>query len=127
MGKFLSAFLLLFSSFGSVQALNKDSVDSKQVSMMLKKDTSLVVLDVRTADEFKAGHIKGALNIDILKSNAYSKIDSLKHDATYVVYCRSGHRSGIAVKHMVKSEFKMIYDMNDGFNGWVSNKLPIKK
>jgi len=127
MRNIFSAIIMLFSSFGSVQALNKVAVTSKEASNLLQKDTTIVVLDVRTSDEFKQGHVKGAVNIDILKSDATTKIDSLNHDTTYLVYCRSGHRSGMAVKHMVKSKFKMIYEMSDGFVGWTGNKLPVKK
>ena len=89
---------MFFSSFGSTQALNKVSVSSKEASALLLKETAIVVLDVRTSDEFKQGHLKGAVNIDILKSNATTKLDSLNHETTYLVYCRSGHSSGHGCK-----------------------------
>jgi len=50
---------------------------------MLQKDKKLVVLDVRTSDEFREGHIKGAINIDIKQPDALSKIDKLDHIRTY--------------------------------------------
>jgi phage shock protein E len=127
MRNIFSAIIMFFSSFGSTQALNKVSVSSKEASALLLKETAIVVLDVRTSDEFKQGHLKGAVNIDILKSNATTKLDSLNHETTYLVYCRSGHSSGMAVKQMVKSKFKMVYEMKDGFMGWTGNKLPVVK
>lgn len=94
---------------------------------MLQKDKKWIVLDVRTADEFKDGHIKGAINIDIKQPDALSKIDKLDHNAKYIVHCRTSHRSKLAVDHMVQSGFKTIYQMMDGFNGWSQNNLSMEK
>lgn len=126
--KVLIPILVLFiSTFTALDAQNKTEVNSKAVSTMLQKDGKLVVLDVRTLEEYKAGHIKGAINIDIRQDNAFSKIDKLNRNAKYIVYCRTNHRSGIAVDHMMQSGFKNVYQMMDGFPGWAANKLPVKK
>ena len=119
--------VLLSSAFMTLEAQTKIEVDSKVVSTMLQKDSKLMVLDVRTAEEFSEGHIKGALNIDIRKEDAFSKIDKLDHKVKYIVYCRTNHRSGMAVDHMMKSGFKTVYQMMDGFPGWAANKLPVQK
>jgi phage shock protein E len=70
---FIPILFLLFSSFTAINAQSKIEVNSKEVNKMLQKDKKLVVLDVRTADEFKDGHIKGAINIDIKQPDALSK------------------------------------------------------
>ncbi len=102
-------------------------INSAEVNAILQKDKQLVVLDVRTPEEFSAGHIKGAINIDIKQPDALSKIDKLDHNAKYIVHCRTSHRSKIAVDHMVQSGFKNLYQMMDGFNGWSQNNLPSVK
>ncbi len=122
---FFTSILLLFS-FIAISAQTKE-VNSKEVSSMLKKDNKWVVLDVRTVDEFNAGHIKGAVNIDIRQPDALGKIDKLDHNAKYIVHCRTNHRSKIAVDHMSQSGFKTVYQMMDGMNGWTENKLPTEK
>jgi phage shock protein E len=124
---FLPTLLLLLSSYLSVHAQHKIETNSHAVSKMLQKDKSLKVLDVRTAEEFNSGHIKGAINIDIRQSDALSKIDKLDHKQKYIVHCRTNHRSGVAVEHMEKSGFSSIYQMMDGFAGWEANNLPIQK
>ena len=125
--KILPVLILLVSMTAFLEAQTKKEVNSKVVSVMLQKDRSLVVLDVRTADEFKEGHIIGALNIDIRREDAFARIDKLNRNVSYIVYCRTNHRSGMAVDHMMKSGFKKIYQMMDGFPGWLENKLPVQK
>jgi rhodanese-related sulfurtransferase len=102
-------------------------VTSAEVISILNSDNKVFVLDVRTAGEFNAGHVKDAIHIDINQSDALQKIDKLDHNATYVVHCRTNHRSKIAVDHMVVSGFKHLYHMMDGFNGWSQNRLPTIK
>jgi len=126
--KLLLPFLaLLFCSFTTITAQTKIEVNSKQVNSMLQKDKKWIVLDVRSAEEFNSGHIKGALNIDIRQPDAFSKIDKLNKNAKYIVHCRTNHRSGMAVEHMMQSGFKNIYQMMDGWSGWLTNNLPVQK
>jgi rhodanese-related sulfurtransferase len=87
----------------------------------------LIVLDVRTTDEFASGHIKGAINIDIHQPDAKDQINKLDHNAKYIVYCRTKNRSGIVVTHMLQNGFKNIYQMMDGIVGWNQNNLPLSK
>lgn len=114
--------VVLFSSCAQTEGVKQ--LTSVEASKMIEKDKKLVVLDVRTPEEFSAGHIKDAINIDIKQPDALSKIDTLDHNATYLVHCRTNHRSKIAVDHMQQSGFKYIYQMSDGFNGWNLNGLP---
>ena len=124
---FIPAVVLLLSSFNIIQAQKIMEVNSKEVSTMLQKDTKLVVLDVRTAEEFNDGHVKGAINIDIRQPDALNKIDKLDRNAKYIVHCRTKHRSKMAVDHMLQSGFKNIYQMMDGYMGWAQNGLPAEK
>ena len=124
--KFIALIVvLIISSFTVIEAQNKIEVNSKKVSKMIRKDKKLIVLDVRTADEFKEGHINGAINIDIRQPDALEKIDKLDRNAKYIVHCRTNHRSKTASDHMVKSGFKTVYQMMDGITGWIQNKLPV--
>jgi rhodanese-related sulfurtransferase len=123
----LPVLALLFCSFATITAQTKVEVNSKQVNSMLQKDKKWIVLDVRSADEFNSGHIKGAVNIDIRQPDAFSKIDKLNKNAKYIVHCRTNHRSGMAVEHMMQSGFKNIYQMMDGWSGWLTNNLPVQK
>ena len=123
----LPVLALLFCSFTTITAQTKVEVNSKQVNSMLQKDKKWIILDVRSAEEFNSGHIKGAVNIDIRQPDAFSKIDKLNKNAKYIVHCRTNHRSGMAVEHMMQSGFKNIYQMMDGWSGWSMNNLPVQK
>jgi rhodanese-related sulfurtransferase len=125
--KYFFTLLLLLSFTVLAQAQKVIQVTSNEVSTMLAKDKKWVVLDVRTPDEFKEGHIKNAINIDINSDDAFQKIDKLNKNSKYIVHCRSNHRSGIAVDYMNKHGFKTIYQMKDGFSGWSTNNKPIEK
>lgn len=69
-----------------------------------------VVLDVRTPAEFATGHVAGARNLDINGSGFDAEITALPRDASYVVYCHSGNRSGAAVKIMQGKGFLQVAD-----------------
>jgi phage shock protein E len=71
---------------------------------------SLTVIDVRTPAEYAAGHIAGATNIDVQAADFGSKIAALDKQATYLVYCHSGRRSGIAATQMAAAGFTHIVD-----------------
>lgn len=66
------------------------------------------VIDVRTADEFAAGHIAGAINIDVESSGFSAGIATLDPDGVYLVYCHSGRRSAIAAQSMTDSGFTVL-------------------
>jgi len=122
----LPIFFVMLVSLTGVSA-QKTQLNSPEVKEVLKKNKSIVILDVRTAEEFAAGHLKGAQNIDIRQQDAYSKLDKLNPKTTYLVYCRTNHRSGLAVEYMMQKGFKNVYQMMDGFPGWAANNFAYEK
>ncbi|MBQ0007156.1 MAG: rhodanese-like domain-containing protein, partial [bacterium] len=89
------------------------------------EDSTIVRLDVRTAEEYADGHIEKALNIDVLKSDFEQKaVAALPKNKTIAVNCRSGKRSKNAAKILVKNGFKVI-ELDEGYNGWVNKGLPV--
>jgi phage shock protein E len=72
------------------------SSDSADSPLAPAQNTQSVVIDVRTPAEYSAGHVEGALNIDVEDASFQSAISTLDPDVTYLVYCRSGRRSAVA-------------------------------
>ena len=78
------------------------------------------VIDVRTPEEFTAGHIPGAKNINVKSQEFVEEIQKLSTSDTLLVYCRSGKRSAYASQVMVAFGFTKIYDLEGGFLNWKS-------
>ena len=69
------------------------------------------IIDVRTPDEFAAGHISGAVNLDFEGGALASGLASLDKDAAYSVYCHSGRRSALAKQAMEEAGFSNVTDL----------------
>lgn len=85
---------------------------------LLESDKSVVLLDVRTPEEFKAGYIAGAILLpysDINEKEAAAVIPT--KDTVVVVYCRSGRRSAIAVTMLRDLGYKTVWDLG-GIIDW---------
>ena len=68
------------------------------------------VVDVRTPAEYAAGHVAGAVNIDVEASDFAERVAELDPEAPYLLYCRSGRRSAIAAEIMAEAGFTDIID-----------------
>jgi len=88
-------------------------------------ESGVVTLDVRTPGEFAEGYIEGARLIDFQSGNFENEIATLDKNATYAVYCRSGNRSGQAVKVMKDAGFTNVFNMNGGVIDWANAGLPL--
>jgi len=88
-------------------------------------EVGVITLDVRTPGEFAEGYIKGARLINFQSGNFENEIAALDKNATYAVYCRSGNRSGQAVKVMHDAGFHNVYNLNGGVIDWANAGLPL--
>ena len=88
-------------------------------------EAGVITLDVRTPGEFAEGYIKGARLIDFQSGNFENEIASLDKNATYAVYCRSGNRSGQAVKIKHDAGFHNVYNLDGGVIDWTNAGLPL--
>ena len=126
MKKLIASFAALIllagcSSTGSATTVNLN------VSEFSQKITEpgVIIVDVRTPDEFASGHIEGALNIDFNSGNFANEITRLNPSETYAVYCRSGSRSGQAASIMHKAGFHDVSNLNGGVIDWTNAGLPL--
>jgi len=84
-----------------------------------------VIIDVRTPEEFAEEHIENAINLDYRSETFQDELNQLDKNITYLIYCRSGRRSGNALDMVAELDFKEVYNMLDGINGWKAEGLPI--
>ena len=106
---------------------NSSTATDLNVSEFSSKVTEagIITLDVRTPGEFNEGHIEGAQLIDFQSGNFENEIATLDKSKTYAVYCRSGNRSGQAVKVMSDAGFTSVYNLNGGVIDWANAGLPL--
>jgi rhodanese-related sulfurtransferase len=78
----------------------------------------LVILDVRTAQEYDTGHLKGSINLDFKSPSFRDEIARLDRDEAYLLYCRTGRRSARAVMLMKSLGFKELYNLTNGIEQW---------
>lgn len=86
-----------------------------------------LVLDVRDVAEFAAGHLADAKNIPV--AELQSRLQELKkyQNKPLLVHCQRGVRGAKACNILRAAEFKEIYHLNEGIDGWVNAKLPLVK
>ena len=85
----------------------------------------LVILDVRTPEEFAEGHIEGAVMVDFYSDTFDAELAALDPDVPYVVYCRSGNRSGQTIAKMEQIGFQSVEDIDGGVVAWADAGLPL--
>jgi len=101
---------------------NKDLVEKKdtmikvdEVYSLLEKD-EIILIDVRTVQEYHSGHIDGAMSIPLDTLNEISSLE-IEKDSKIVVYCRSGNRSKTALQTLIDMGYSDVYDMG-GIESW---------
>ena len=92
-----------------------------------KGDDNFVVLDIRTPAEFEAGHLPNSIMIDFYSNSFADELKQLDKTKTYLIYCRSGNRSGRSMELIRKLKFHKVYHMDSGIIGWESEGLPVEK
>ncbi|MCP4990002.1 MAG: rhodanese-like domain-containing protein [Colwellia sp.] len=124
--KIITAMLLLVSALvTTLPALAKD-ISQAQLQQLMKNEKQVVLLDVRTVEEFVEGHIPKALNIPHKELEARLAELSGKQNTQIIIYCRSGRRAEVAKQVLVKNGFSHLDHLTGDFNGWTSSNLPME-
>ncbi len=93
----------------------------------LHADDERIVIDVRTPEEFDAGQLARARNVDIQGAGFADTIGALDPDASYLVYCRSANRSAGARQLMTELGFRDVADIAGGTIAWTEAGLPLDR
>lgn len=126
----LSRLVLLCAFFGSAACQDPSTtaapVAAQELAKRIGDGGAPVVLDVRTPEEYAAGHIPGAINIphDELATRL-TEIPGAK-SAEIVVHCQSGRRAGTAESILVQEGYTGVRDLQGHFAGWVQEGLPVE-
>jgi rhodanese-related sulfurtransferase len=131
-------FILLMISSSMMASIFQDpqpksvvkTINTTESAALIKKNLknkNFVILDVRTPEEYADGHLANATNIDFKATDFAEKVGKLDKSKSYLVYCRSGHRSASAAEIMKTQSFQTIYNLDGGITQWTTDKNPVIK
>lgn len=103
--------------FNGLFSKNESDLDGPAFKKQFQDSKNAMLIDVRTPEEYALGTIPGAINLDVMSSDFQTKIQTLNPDKTYFMFCRSGNRSGNAVKSLKKLGLQS-YNLVGGLNSW---------
>lgn len=103
------------SGTGELPAVRQD-ISAAQLQAMMNDGQTLVIVDVRTPEEFAAGHIPGSVNIPVTELD--QRTGELDHETRTVVVCWSGARSSLAAQILLDRGFADIYNLVGGLQAW---------
>lgn len=126
MKHFLLTTLLLILPAMSFAADPVKHVKADEAAKIIA-DGKAAVIDVRTPDEFKDGHIQGAKNIDIMSKDFEAQVAKLDKTQPTLVHCQAGGRSTRALPVFEKLGFTHLIHLDDGFGGWQAAGKPVVK
>ena len=128
MGVLVSMIVLVWAA--ALNGAGLKPITPKEAYDLVRKNAGnpdFVILDVRTPDEYDEGHIEGAINIDYYHPGFQSEIKKLDRSKTYLLYCRTGNRSGSAFRLFEELRFQDVYHMEGGTSRWKREGLPLVK
>ncbi len=115
--------LLLLQSNNSASSAVQKITPAEYQAQFANSNSTYLLLDVRTPDEFNSGHIAGATNISV--ETLQNRLSEVPRDQTVIVYCHSGNRSGQAAKILADAGYTNIRDLG-GINAWTAAGYPIE-
>ncbi len=118
------AFIAISADAQSVISI--EASDFPEISDTLKRRHS-VIIDARSSEMYRSGHIRGAVNIDINQENSQRRIRRYLDKREIVIYCTTNNRSGRFIEALKEMEYRgTIYFITDGITGWKESGYPLR-
>jgi|TARA_B110000902_G_scaffold210868_1_gene241412 rhodanese-related sulfurtransferase len=113
--------LLSFSAFSS------NVGDISQQELLEANTNSVVIVDVRTPEEFQQGHVPNAINVPLSNIIDNPAILRISKEKPIVLYCRSGYRAGKAAEALQKNGHQNLRHLKGDMQAWLKAGLPVAK
>ena len=117
MKKFITILFFVFG-FAGISFAEVTPVTAEKAAADLKKDLKIVVVDLRTPEEFGAGHLAKAVNVNFFSEDFEKELAKLDRTKTYVMHCKSGGRSTKSLAIWEKLGFPKVLHLDTGVLGW---------
>ena len=119
--------LLVFKGIILGKLFGIKSMDVQELNKRIQQTpNSILLIDVRTPQEFKSGHIKGAKSMPL--GQISQQLNSIPDDQRHLpvaVICASGSRSMMGATRIKKAGFKTIFNVSGGMMAWERSRFPI--
>ena len=99
------------------------NIGSAEAKALLARNGSVVILDVRTPEEYRQAHMRGSLLIPL--GELPKRVQEVPRGKPVLVYCAVGARSVPAAGLLASKGYAEVYNMTDGLVGWYRNGFPI--
>ena len=119
---FLMALLLLAGCGAQSEESTYRQINAEEAATMMEEESSYIILDVRTAEEYSEKHIPGAINIPNETIGSEDIPELPDKEQLILVYCRSGNRSKQASEKLVKQGYTNIVEFG-GINDWTGETV----
>lgn len=101
-------------------------VDAAAAAELVERG-EVLVLDIRTPEEFADGHLPGAVNIDYLAEDFAERLRKLDRDREILMHCQSGGRSALSLSKFSELGFGKIHHFAGGYRAWEEAELPVER
>lgn len=113
-------WIALIGTFLSTRGLAQSAVpliDASELQAQLQADSSVVVLDTRSPEEYQAGHLANARFVNYATFRL-SDVQDIAKETPIVVYCLSGGRSGRVAQQLLNAGYESVKNLNGGIRNW---------
>lgn len=126
MKSFVIVVLVALLSCSGYYEEHVTQLSNEEFVELMQDATAMQLVDVRTEREFAKGAIPEAVNIDVDDEHFDEKVKQFSTDKPIYVYCRTGIRSKSAAKRIAELGFTQVYELHEGYKGWIDNNATEK-
>jgi len=118
-----TAFAILLTQFSLASEVAR--ISQNELISLQNSSEEILLIDTRSTEEFKQGHIEGAINIDV--SQIYGRLNEIPKNKRLILYCQSGARANRALRILSAKGYDQLYHLEGDMNAWMKNRKPIVK
>ncbi|HET8810741.1 MAG TPA: rhodanese-like domain-containing protein [Flavobacteriaceae bacterium] len=119
--KFISAIVFAIATMFGCKAQQDSTIGLiswEETKTAMAENENIALVDVRTPEEYAAGSVEGAENINFFDKDFKKQFAKFEKEKPVYIFCKSGNRSGKASKILAEMGFKKIYDIEGGYLSW---------
>lgn len=123
----LLSLLFLLTGCGAGEGGAPRHLEPVGAAKLIEQSDGVTVIDVRTPHEFASGAIPGARNLDVQSASFERQVAGLDPEGSYLLYCRSGNRTALALPVFQQHGLKPLYHLDGGLKAWSAAGYPLSR